>query len=133
MASKLKDRRTLPIVGWREWLALPGLGVERVKAKIDTGARTSAIHAYHIRAVERDGAEWVEFELHPRQRDSKTVVHAAAPLLERRYVRNSGGGKTLRPVIVTPVRIGEGAGGPAAEWPIELTLVARDQMGCAAT
>ena len=111
------------LVGWREWLALPELGVERIKAKVDTGARSSALHAFDLESFERDGAPWVRFTMHPIQRQSRTAVVAEAPRLDERWVRSSSGKRTLRPVIMTPVTLGE------STFPIELTLVRRDMMG----
>lgn len=131
MSRRKTDPRDLAIIGWREWVALPEFGVQQIKAKIDTGARTSAIHAWHIDIADRDGVPWVDFDLHPVQRDSSAVVRASARLVETREVRDSGGKRTRRPVVVTPVRLGspEGAVDAGREWLIELTLVARDQMG----
>jgi len=112
------------LLGWREWLGLPDLlGAEHVKAKVDTGARTSAIHAWDVRIEDRDGHPWVRFRLHPRQRDDDHVVEAAAPLLEEREVRSSNGSLEVRPVIETAVTLG------AHQHRIELTLTNRDQMG----
>lgn len=111
------------IIGWREWLKLPDLGIERIKAKVDTGARTSSLHASNIRFENRGGQKYVLFEVHPLQRDSHRQAVCEAPLLEWRYVRNSGGKRTLRPVIETVVEIGEHA------HVVELTLISRDEMG----
>ncbi|HVM40121.1 MAG TPA: RimK/LysX family protein [Acidimicrobiia bacterium] len=118
-----RGSRQLTSIGWREWLALPDLGVDAVKAKIDTGARSSTLHAFEIEEFERDGAFWVAFTVHPVQRSTRSSVRAEAPLLERRWVRNSGGKEQLRPVIVTTVSLRE------ERWPIELTLTKRDAMG----
>lgn len=120
---KHKKAKTLPVIGWREWLALPELGVKRIKAKIDTGARSSALHAFHIEQFERDSAHWVRFGIHPRQRSAKGEVIAEAPILEYRRVKSSGGHETNRPVILTTVAWKEWA------WQVELTLAARDAMG----
>ncbi|MAT69605.1 MAG: ATP-dependent zinc protease [Planctomycetaceae bacterium] len=111
------------VVGWREWVALPELGIAAVKPKIDTGARSSSLHALHIEQFERDGAPWLRFDVHPLQRDSATTVRAEAPLLEYRMVKSSSGHATRRPVIVTQLELA------GLCWPIELTLAARDQMG----
>ncbi len=114
-------------VGWREWVRLPDLlpaPDEWVKAKIDTGARTSAIHAWDLRHVERDGETWLRFSLHPRQRDDTHEVVAEARLVEEREVRSSNGEVETRVVVETTVAIGSH---PA--FPIELSLTNRDQMG----
>ncbi len=112
------------IIGWREWVWLPELvGDTAVKAKIDTGARTSAIHAWDLEPFRRDGSAWIRFSLHPRQRDDTHVVVAEAPLLEEREVRSSNGDTELRAVVETTVVIG------GHRFPIELTLTKRDQMG----
>jgi hypothetical protein len=113
----------VPVIGWREWVALPDLGIHAIKAKVDTGARTSALHAINIEYVQKAGATWVRFEVHPLQRDAKTIVHAEAPLLEKRHVMNSGGKRTLRPVIETAVEI------CGRRHAAEITLISRDEMG----
>ncbi|TVQ08985.1 MAG: ATP-dependent zinc protease [Leptolyngbya sp. DLM2.Bin27] len=111
------------IIGWREWVALPVLGVPTIKAKVDTGARSSTLHAFNVERFERDGRAMVRFQAHPMQRNDDYMVAAEATLLEDRVVRNSGGQAELRPVIKTPVQVGN------AQWVIELTLTNRDQMG----
>jgi len=115
--------KSKPTIGWREWITLPDLGIERVKAKIDTGARSSALHAYDVRAFEKHGVTWVRFKVHPLQRDTHKTVTCEAEMVDQRIVRSSGGHETLRPVIVTPiVLLGE-------QHEIELTLTNRDTMG----
>ncbi|MGG6241206.1 ATP-dependent zinc protease family protein [Nodosilinea sp. AN01ver1] len=111
------------IIGWREWVALPGLGVQAIKAKIDTGARSSALHAFAVERFEQGGRAMVRFQAHPLQRNDDVTVTAEAVLLEEREVRNSGGQAELRPVIETQVQVGR------AVWTIELTLTNRDEMG----
>jgi len=111
------------IVGWREWIALPGLGIAAIKAKIDTGARSSSLHAFDVESFERDGAPWVRFVVHPLQRDCDTTVHAEAAVLEFRHIRSSSGHITRRPVIRIDVEL------DGRRWPIELTLASRDEMG----
>ncbi len=113
----------LPTIGWREWVALPLLDIAKVKAKIDTGARSSSLHAFDIQSFERDGVTLLRFVVHPVQRDVSTTIVAEAVLLDERSVRNSGGHAELRPVIQTMVMVGQ------LEWPIELTLTDRDAMG----
>ncbi len=111
------------IIGWRETIALPQLGISKIKAKIDTGARTSALHAFHVRMSDRNGKKIICFQIHPFQRDTKTVITPEAELLEYREVRNSAGVAQLRPVILTEVELG------GEKWSIELTLTNRDVMG----
>lgn len=113
------------LVGWREWVRLPDLlpDGEAVKAKIDTGARTSAIHAWDLEHVDRDDGPWCRFWLHPRQRDDTHVVQAEAPIVEEREIRSSNGAVEIRTVVSTTLAVG------AEHWPIELTLTNRDQMG----
>jgi hypothetical protein len=119
----VKIRSPLPTIGWREWVALPELGVETIKVKVDTGAHSSALHAFNIEEFERDGESWVRFDLHPFQRDSKVTVSAESRLVDRRWVKSSSGRSTLRPVIRTRVRLGKKI------WRTEVTLVRRDVMG----
>jgi hypothetical protein len=110
-------------IGWREWVALPDLGVTRIKAKIDTGARSSALHAFDLEHFRRRGHDMVRFAIHTLQRSSKRVIVAEAEMLDERIVRSSNGVNALRPVILTRVELlGE-------SWPIELTLASRDEMG----
>lgn len=110
-------------MGWREYLTLPALGIEQIKAKVDTGARSSALHAFDIEQIERDGVVLVQFKVHPQQRSTAVTIASEAPLLDQRTVKSSGGHAQLRPVVKTLVTVGEHT------WPIELTLTSRDQMG----
>lgn len=119
-ARDLDEKR---VIGWREWVGLPDLGIAEIKVKVDTGARSSALHVVELRIEERDGRRVACFEVHPRQRDTKGTVAVEVDVLEHRKVRSSSGKATLRPVIVTSaVLMGE-------RWPIELTLTNRDEMG----
>lgn len=120
-SSRLPETR--PTIGWREWIALPELGVEAMKVKVDTGARSSALHAFDTRSFERDGTEYVRFTIHPRQRDSTESIEAECPVFARRWVTSSSGHRTRRPVIRTPIQL------LGRSWPIEITLTNRDAMG----
>ena len=111
------------LIGWREWITFPQFSNARVKAKIDTGARTSSIHAYNINVTREGGREIVAFDLHPNQHDDETVVPCRAPLLDTRVMTNSGGQREERLVIEVSIKLGH------QEWPIELSLTNRDTMG----
>lgn len=117
----MKD--TVTIIGWREWVSLETLGIEQIKAKIDTGARTSSLHAYDIQEFTRGNRKFVRFSVHPQQRSQKNAVSCETRLLEKRKVKDSGGKVTLRPVIVTQIKLGDKV------WDIELTLTNRNEMG----
>ena len=111
------------VLGWREWAALPGIGVAGLRVKVDTGARTSALNARAIDPFEQDGERWVRFTLHPNRRQDTEIVCAAA-VKDVRVVTDSGGHAEERYVIETPIRLGDGA----EEWPIEITLANRAGM-----
>lgn len=115
--------RQLPLIGWREVIALPQLNIPEIKAKIDTGARSSALHAYVIEHYNAQGQAMIRFWVHPYQNNTQLSIEAEAKLLEMREIRNSGGVAQLRPVVETVVELGE------RKWSIELTLTNRDVMG----
>ena len=118
-----RKKKVKPLVGWREYVALPDLGVEKIKVKVDTGARTSALHVFHLKRVEEEGQVYANFSVHPVQRKSFPQIMCRAPVVDERWIKSSNGEKQLRLVIRTTIRIGEFA------YPIELTLTNRDQMG----
>lgn len=109
-------------VGWREWLGLPELGISEIKAKIDTGARTSCIHAINIEEYEEDGEKWVKFIAQPLQDDEQTQIVCKAKVKKLKHVTSSSGQKELRYFIETTLHAG------AHSWPIELTLTNRATM-----
>lgn len=116
-------RRSLPVIGWREWLSLPAMGIVAIKAKVDTGARSSALHAIDIESFRRDDAPWLRFRVQPLQRRARPAVTVETLLHDERKVRSSTGTLELRPVILTEACLG------AHSWSIELTLTNRDVMG----
>ena len=120
MKRKTSERKR---IGWREWVGFPELGIDRIKTKIDTGARTSAIHAFRIRKIENLTEPRVEFYLHPVQNKRYPELHCTARIADERVVKSSNGESETRYVIVTPMRLGE------ETWPVELTLSNRDEMG----
>ncbi len=109
-------------LGWREWCALPELGLPAIKAKVDSGAKTSALHAFRVEPFDRDGRPFVRFWVHPLQRNETLCRACVAPLKDEREVSDSGGHKEMRYVIETEVRIAE------LNWRIELSLTNRDSM-----
>ncbi len=115
--------RSKPVIGWREWVTLTDFGDAAVKAKIDTGARTSALHAFRLKLVERDGVQIATFQLQPQQRSRKGALSVECPVDSFKEVRSSNGRVESRPVITTEVVLGQ------RSWPIEVTLTSRDAMG----
>lgn len=112
-----------PVIGWREWVQLPDLGVFEIKAKVDTGAATSSLHAFRLDRFEKEGLSFVRFEIHPRQRSRRPSIECEAPIVRETAVRNPGGRTELRPVIASTLVI--------AGQPVEalINLTGRDEMG----
>lgn len=121
-ASEPITSNNYEIVGWREWVALPDLGIRKIKAKLDTGAKTSALHAWDQEIREHQGESWVHFYTRPFIRKEK-IIHCKARLFDFRWVTNPGGTRERRFVILTTLALG------SELWNIELTLTQRDEMG----
>ncbi|MGR3275719.1 ATP-dependent zinc protease family protein [Acaryochloris marina NIES-2412] len=121
--EKFSSQSESPCIGWREWLVLPELGISTIKAKIDTGARSSALHAFDIERFQQGGKTLLRFKVHPLQKDDETFITAEAELVEERQIKDSGGHTELRPVIRTEVSLAQ------YQWPLELTLTNRSSMG----
>jgi len=120
--DKMNDFSEMLMVGWREWVSLPGICLPAVKAKIDTGAKTSALHTYSLKNFKRDGVDMVRFKLHPLQRTRDFYITCEAALKDERVVSDSGGHRELRPFIESDIMIG------GKLWPIELSLFNRENM-----
>lgn len=121
--SSRASKKPRPVFGWREWAVLPDLPISKIKVKIDTGARTSSLHAFDVIVFRRQGKEFVRFKVHPLQRNTKRILDCEARLSEWRTVTDSGGKRTVRPVIETRIMMG------AREVMAEVTLISRDAMG----
>ena len=111
------------ILGSEEWCSFPELGIPTIKARVDSGAKTSAMHALNIAPFIKNDANWVKFDINPIQNNIKTIIHCEAPLVDKRIVKSSSGFREHRYVIQTSLKIGD------TKWPIEMTLTNRDSMG----
>ena len=111
------------ILGSEEWCSFPELGIPTIKARVDSGAKTSALHAVNISPFVKEGENWVKFDINPIQNNSKTIIHCEARLVDKRIVKSSSGFREQRYVISTSLVFGE------ENWPIEMTLTNRDSMG----
>lgn len=112
----------LVTIGWREWVSFPDLGISGIKAKIDTGARSSSLHTESYKIFRRDGARWVRFSTKPLCKRKHLILTCEAPLVDTRIVRNSGGHEEERPFIRTKVALG------SMTWSIQMSLTCRKSM-----
>lgn len=114
--------RKYPIIGWREWVQLPDLNISNIKAKVDTGARTSALHAFSLKPFSENGKNKISFDIHPLQHNTSELITCVADIVDRRLVTDSGGHEEERYVIETTIGIA------LQTWPIEITLTERENM-----
>jgi hypothetical protein len=119
---KENSTKTPTIIGFREWIALPELKLPALKAKIDSGAKTSSLHAFDIKLIKKGGVSFVKFKVHPIQKNTDLIVECISPLIDRRVVTDSGGHKENRYVINTFIQMG------AVKKMIQLTLTNRASM-----
>lgn len=119
----METLRSKIIVGSEEWCAFPNLGIPAIKARVDSGAKTSSLHAFNIHKFRRDGEVWVSFEVHPIENNRKTVIRCEKPVIDRRIVKSSSGISEGRYVVSVPIKLGNEI------WDIQLTLANRDSMG----
>lgn len=123
MSERAHHTTEQSVVGWREWVRLPLVGVDWIKAKVDTGAKTSSLHAFDLRTVDRDGHDWVRFGIHPWQATAEDEVVVELPVHDARTVRSSSGHAEERYVVLLPLVLG------GRTVPAEVTLTGRDEMG----
>lgn len=116
------DSGERPLLGWREWVSLPELGIDHIKCKVDTGARTSALHAFFVEPLVQNGKRRVRFGMHPLQNDASVERICLADVLDERVVADSGGHKERRFVIETPIEL------RGRRFPAEITLTDRETM-----
>jgi len=121
--KKLKTHKQKLIAGWREWAQLPELGVEMIKVKIDTGAKTSSLHAFELSTFTDVGKECVRFDVHPLQDNDLITRTCVCPIVDYRWITSSTGHKQRRFIIHTTLKMGEFSS------LIEISLANRDEMG----
>ncbi|MDA7506349.1 ATP-dependent zinc protease [Akkermansiaceae bacterium] len=122
MTKKPIDSKNHITVGWREWLALPDLGIPYIKAKIDSGARTSSLHTAKYEIFQRGEQDWVRFTVHPIKHHNEVEHQMEVPVADYRIVRDSGGHEEKRPFIRTTLQVG------SQQWEIEVSLANRESM-----
>jgi ribosomal protein S6--L-glutamate ligase len=115
-------KKTKTVIGWEEWCGFPDLGLPAIKAKVDTGAKTSCLHAYDVKPFSKGGARYVQFKIHPLQRNKELERVCEAPLSDHRVVTSSNGEREKRYVIKTPLVLGK------ITIQAEVTLTSRHAM-----
>lgn len=110
------------IIGWKEWISLPNLDIPAIKAKIDTGARTSALHVFKLDRFSKNGKDMVNFQIHPLQKRVDIIVTCESEIVDMRVVKDSGGHEEERIFIKTPVLLKD------EQWDIEISLTSRENM-----
>lgn len=123
MTPAKKPQKTPTVIGWREWVTLPDLGGAVIRAKVDTGARTAALHAFGLEIFEKEEREYARFAIHPDHRSPGPAVIVETPVLGHRTVRNPGGRSEERPIIRTKLVMG------GYRFTAEVNLTRRDMMG----
>lgn len=116
------DSKDKTVLGWREWSSLPDLGIPAIKAKVDTGARTSALHAFQLETFTEKGVRKVRFKIHPLQKRTDIILTCVADVFDQRMVSDSGGHREMRYVIKTTINLG------GHKFEAEITLTDRDTM-----
>jgi ribosomal protein S6--L-glutamate ligase len=119
----MKETKAKITIGCEEWCAFPDLGIPAIKARVDSGAKTSSIHAFNIQKFRRKGESWVSFEVHPLQNNRRAVIRCEKPIVDKRVVKSSSGISETRYVVIATLKIGPQV------WDVELTLANRDSMG----
>jgi len=115
-------KKITKIIGWKEWFGLDCLSLPAIKGKIDTGAKTSSLHAFNIESFYLENVEYVKFDIHPLQKNKNLVRTCVARVIDQRMVCDSGGKKEKRFVIKSDLRIGD------KKFCVEITLANRDSM-----
>ena len=121
--SVKKKKKDLLTIGWREWISLPSLHIDKIKVKVDTGARTSSLHAFDLCYSHKGDIEYVSFRVHPLQKNLHSPVTCKARVVEYKNVKSSNGYSEKRPVIIVDAILHK------QKWSIEVTLTNRDEMG----
>lgn len=119
----MKKKLAKLTIGSEEWCAFPDMALPAIKARVDSGAKTSSIHAFNIQPFRRDGQAWVSFEVHPIQKNRRIVIRCEKPVIDKRSVKNTSGLAETRYVVSAPMKLGKEV------WEVELTLANRDSMG----